>query len=246
MSLVASMIVRNELRRYLPLSISHLMGFCDEIRVLDDGSEDGSLEYLDGVPCVEVLRNRGPKFFEHEGQARQTLLEWTMEAQPDYVLSIDADEFVGNPELVLQAVKQGGPVYTLQMEEVWTLNDNHLNVRVDGHWGPRPCPILWRAPRELNDYWAIPPVKLACGREPLHVRRTRARPSRSSVYHFGWAKESERVARASRYFEHDKGRFHKDAHLQSILWPPEKVVLRAGSWPTGLRGLRNELIRMTQ
>jgi glycosyltransferase involved in cell wall biosynthesis len=246
MTLVASMICRNELRRYLPLVINHLLTFCDEIRVLDDGSNDGTFEYLEGIPRVFILRSKSPHFFEHEGEARQLLLEWTIEAKPTYVLSIDADEFVGSPELVLQAVAQGGPVYTLQMEEVWTLNENHLNVRVDGHWGPRPCPILWRAPQELNDYWAIPPVKLACGREPIQVRRTRARPTRSSVYHFGWTRESERVPRAERYFEHDKGRFHRDAHLQSILWPPEKVVLRAGEWPKGLRELRNELIRMTQ
>lgn len=240
------MIVRNELGRYLPLAISHLLTYCDEICIIDDRSDDGTYEYLDGIPRVSIAKNSGPGFYEHEGNVRQKLLEWTMFAEPDYVLSIDADEFVGDPKLVRQAVEQGGPVYTLQMEEVWSLNERHLNVRVDGHWGPRPCPILWRAPRELNDYWAIPDRKLACGREPIQVRRTRGRPSRSSVYHFGWAKEAEREARAQRYFEHDKGKFHQDAHLQSILWPPEKVQQRASAWPLGLDELREELIRMTK
>lgn len=244
--LVASMIVRNELRRYLPLAVSHLLSFCDEIRILDDGSEDGTFEYLSGVPRVQITRNDSDHFFEHEGNARQRLLEWTMEAKPTYVLSIDADEFVGDPNFVLRAVDKGAQVYTLQMEEVWSISDEHLNVRVDGHWGPRPCPILWRAPAELNSFWRIPDRKLACGREPQQVRQTRSRPSGSSVFHFGWTRESERQARAERYFEHDKGKFHRNAHLQSILWPPEKVVLKSQSWPRGLVEMRGEFIALTE
>ena len=243
--LVASMIVRNELRRFLPLAVSHLLTFCDEIRILDDGSDDGTFEYLRDVPRVAITRNDGDRFFEHEGNARQRLLEWTMEAKPTYVLSIDADEFVGDPLCLASAMQAGGQVYTLQMEEVWSLSDDHLNVRVDGHWGPRPCPILWRAPDELNSFWRIPDRKLACGREPQQVRQTRAKPSGSSVFHFGWARETERQARAERYFEHDQGKFHRNAHLQSILWPPEKVLLKSRSWPAGLAELQGEIISLS-
>lgn len=245
MNLIASMITRNEMQRYLPLAVTHLLTFCDEIRVLDDGSEDGTFEYLERTPRVSVMANDGPRFFEYESQARQRLLEWTMRASPDYVLSIDADEFVGSPELLKRSMQMGGQVYTLSMEEVWSVNEDHLNVRVDGHWGPRPCPILWRAPAELNSFWNIPDRKLACGREPLQVRRTRAKPTRSSVLHFGWTRESERQARAERYFEHDKGKFHRDAHLQSILWPPEKVLLQARPWPDELRPLMSDLLKLS-
>jgi glycosyltransferase involved in cell wall biosynthesis len=246
MKLVASMIVRNELDRYLELSIGHLMTFVHEIRVLDDGSTDGSYEFLLGLEKVAVLTNSGPSFFEHEGRARQMLLEWTLEAEPDYVLSIDADEFVGDPALMLKNMNRGGPVYTLQMEEVWAADNGALKIRMDGQWKPRPCPILWRAPHDLsNDHWSIPDVQLACGREPIAVRRTRFAHSGSSVYHFGWARQAEREARAERYFEHDRGRFHKDAHLQSILWPEERVLLREARWPVGLQDVRMGLSART-
>lgn len=245
--IVASMIVKNELGRYLPLAIAHLLSYCDEVRVLDDNSTDGTFEYLDGIERVEVIRNSGLSFYEYESKARNHLLEWTLEAKPTYVLSIDADEFVGDPLALQLAARRGGSVYTLNMEEVWAVHPTHLEIRIDGQWGPRRlCPILWRPPSGgIHGEWAIPDRKLACGREPLAVRRTRTTPSQSSVLHFGWAREVERVARAERYFEHDKGQFHQDRHLQSILWPPERVRLQRREWPVGMSSVQEELTRIT-
>lgn len=242
MKLAASMIIRDEGDRYLKPAIEHLLTFCDEVRVVDDGSPGRDLNWLQEQEGVYWIHNGGPTFFEHEGRARQELLEWTLASGPDYVLSIDADEFVGEPNIVRKMVEQGGPVYTLQMEEVWRA-DEHLHIRVDHQWRPRPCPILWRAPSSTDsDIWKIPDVQLACGREPLAVRRTRAAVSGASVYHFGWACEADRVERAQRYFEHDQGRFHKDAHLQSILWPDELVTMSTVHWPAGLAQVRGALV----
>ena len=54
------------------------------------------------------------------------------------------------------------------------------------------------------------------------------------VYHFGWTRVAEREARAERYFEHDGGRYHANAHLQSILWPDEKVKFNWVAWPPSI------------
>ena len=236
------MIVRNELDRYLAPAVEHLLTFCDEVAMVDDGGTDDTHAWAsrqDGVYCAKTGASH---FYEHEGRARQFLLEWTLLRSPDYVLSIDADEFVGQPNQVRDVCAQGGPAYTLQMEEVWRA-DEHLHIRVDHAWRPRPCPILWRAPQDADtDVWKIPDVQLACGREPLAVRRMRAKPSGASVFHFGWACEADRVGRAERYFEHDQGKFHKDAHLQSILWPDERVTLSSVHWPAGLANVRARLL----
>lgn len=245
MKLVASMIVKDEMSRYLPLAVEHLATFCDEIRVLDDGSTDGGYEWMLAHPKVYVLTNAGPTFFEHEGRARQALLEWTFEAQPNYVLSIDADEFVGEPTIIRGVISSlnAPAVYTLQMEEVWGADAGYLNIRTDHQWKPRPCPILWRGPgRQSASDWRIPDVQLACGREPLRVRRTRAIPSGASVFHFGWANRAEREVRAQRYFDHDGGKFHKNAHLQSILWGDERVLISGKPWPAGLEPFRAPLL----
>lgn len=246
MNLVASMIVKNELDRYLPLAVAHLVTYVDEIRVLDDGSTDGTYEWLQRVDKVKVLRNPGPTFFEHEGLARQNLFDWTRQGLPDYVLAIDADEFVTDPTYLRDAIANQGDVYTLSLVEAWHVSDRGIDIRVDGQWGPRRIPILYSTPRQARN-WKMSNKKLACGREPVQViqRSRRAAATGCTVLHFGWANESEREARAQRYFEHDNGKFHQDRHLQSILWNDRRVRLKRLPWPPSLKTLEPALMART-
>jgi hypothetical protein len=233
--IVASAIVRNEAGRYLAGWLDHLLTFCDEVRLLDDSSTDRTRDIAASYSEVYVQPNRGPAFFEFESEARNALLAWTMRAQADYVLAIDADEFVGDAPAIRRAVMGEHLVYSLTMREVWKVNGAQLGLRIDGLWGERRCPLLWRTPRELRgSAWKIPRRKLACGREPQVVRSNRGVDTGVGVYHFGWTREAERQARAQRYFDHDRGRFHADKHLQSILWPDEKVKLKWVPWPQSI------------
>ena len=64
-----------------------------------------------------------------------------------------------------------------------TLDGERLGLRVDGLWGARYCPILWKSPGVLiGQRWRIPRRKLACGREPLAVRQA---PSPTRTYSTG-------------------------------------------------------------
>lgn len=244
MRLVASVVVRNELSRYLDLALTHLLSFCDGVVVLDDSSDDGTYEHLHALECdderIYVTRTESPSFYVHEGQTRQQLLNATFAVDPDWVLSIDADEFVSDPDRITHVCenRSSQDVYTLTMEEVWNVDPDALWIRHDHQWKPRRCPILWRVPKVKTGAWMIPNVKLACGREPLQVRRTRSFTSGSSILHFGWANESERQQRYERYVEHDKGKFHRNAHLESIMWPAERVLLKSRPWPAGLAAVR--------
>jgi len=232
--LVASMIVHNERHRYLPLAIPHLVTFCDEIRVLDDGSTDGTYEWLGGLrDAVIVHRNPGPAFFEHEGAARQALHEWTLRGEPDYVLAIDADEFVANAWSVREAVEAGtAPIYSLTLREVWKAEPRRMRIRVDGKWGDRTVPVLYRTPPEAR-HWRIANRALACGREPLEVARKWAQAVAldAQILHLGWANEKERRARYDRYVRHDRGRYHANSHLRSIMFPDSRVTMLDEPWP---------------
>ena len=240
MNLIASMIVRNELGRYLPIVIPHLLAFCDEIRVRDDGSDDGTLEWLEAQDRVHVSADPAPKFFEHEGRARNALLEWTLKGDPTHVLAIDADEIVTDGQKIRAACETdiGGGSWSLHMEEVWNADARTMWTREDGGWRQHGVGILWRVPHNLGSMrsprWRITDRKLACGREPQAMRRYTSVPTGSSVLHLGWLNQEQRAERHARYVEHDKGRFHNRKHLDSIMWTDGQVRLRARNWPDGI------------
>lgn len=237
MKLVGSMLVRDELGRYLRDTVSHALSYCDELRVLDDGSTDGSFGWLEAQERV-VVRRSSSRFFEHEGRVRQELLEWTLDAYPTHVVAIDADELIPQGKLLRAALADESrpaglaPAWLLSMLELWRLDPPVL--RVDGGWSPTLTSCVYRAPAsrragELDPQWRIRDVPLACGREPVAVvnavAEMRAPRLPIEVLHLGWANPAEREARWRRYAEHDGGRFHADWHLQSIMWPDERCAL---------------------
>lgn len=237
MKLVASVICRNELGRYLEPFVAHLLEFVDGICVLDDASTDGTDEWLFDHERVSLLTIGASAFFEHEGRARQLLLDWTLESEPTHVLALDADEFVTDGAALRAACEadQGKGAWAVGIEETWRADQDNLYIRTDGGWGLQGrSPLLYRVPERRGSDWRIMDRALACGREPMAVRKLRATPVDASVLHFGWAREEERAARYQRYVEHDSGKFHARAHLDSIMWTDRRVKLRARQWPDSL------------
>lgn len=247
MKLVAALVVKNEIDRYLVECIGHLRQFADRIVVLNDGSTDQTGEFLDGnADDVLTVHHVDPEdgfFSGHEGRKRQHLLDLTMNELPDWVLNIDADEFVTDPEALRAYMAGPRQVGTLAMEEIWEVEDDHLSIRMDGGWRPHPVPCFWaaRLHGQRGRALRIADKALACGREPEVVRRyfQRSRPTGSSILHFGWANESARQSRYDRYVTADGGKFHANAHLDSIMWPDEKVTLEEREWPLCLDRYRD-------
>jgi len=242
--LVASLIVRNEAHRYLTPCLEHLLGFCDEVRVVDDASDDGSADILAGFKKVRVRHNPDPAFYQHEGHARQALLEWTLEGKPSYVLAVDADEFISDGPALRAAIVASGNanrgVWRICMEEVWEATEDALLIRADGKWGGYRTNLVYAA--RLAKGQTIPAKQLASGRVPMNVARSRSEPLPLSVYHFGWANVGERERRYQRYVEHDGGRFHDSRHLASIMWGPDRVRTLSCPWPEGLSGFREMIL----
>lgn len=231
MKLVASMPARNELTRYLP-AVVEALDFCDEIRVLDDGSVDGTYEWLEEREGVTVKRAEESSWSQHEGAFRRELQDFTLEAEPTHVLAIDADELIlDGPalrEIVARSTKRG-QVFLLRMVELWGIDPP--TVRHDGGWRPRASPLVYRVPNSVTLEWRIFGPAMACPRVPPAVRKLGRRRSSAvdtglDVLHLGWADPGDRVRRAERYEKLDGGKYHAKAHLASILWPDEKCDLR--------------------
>lgn len=241
MKLVASVMVGpGERDRYLDLCVQHLLSYCDEVVCRCEAYEEEALL----ARTDAVVFGADAPMFEHEGNARQQLLEQTLSREPTHVLTIDADEFVTDGQKLRRAVESSHvPVLTARMVEVWKAFDECLCVRTDGGWRPHPITAVWEVQQGVG--YRIADRQLACGREPTHVRevgRRRSMPSGVDILHFGWTNPYERAARIRRYEIHDGGRFHADAHLQSIGWPDELVAMRSTTWPPGLDKLREPLL----
>jgi glycosyltransferase involved in cell wall biosynthesis len=235
MKLVASTLCHNERHRFLTLAIPHLLEFVDEVVVLDDGSTDGSYEWLRGQWGVRVKRNSGPGFFHDEGRIRNALLDFTFEAEPTHILSIDLDEFVADGQKLRKSLSSG-ELWGLQMREVWKADELHLWVRDDGGWKSHLAPIVYTTPQHRDGSWKIQNRKLACGRTPVAIRRNLRETvnTKIDVLHFGWTKEADRAKRYARYAEHDAGRYHSSAHLNSIMYDDKRVKMSRLKWPEGL------------
>lgn len=242
MKLVASLIVRNEADRYLEPCLDHLAEFCDEVVVLDDGSDDGTPE-IAASAGVNLLRSEAPEFDAHEGRARQTLLAYTLAQEPTHILAIDADEFIDDGLKLREQIEHSQRlvgVWHLRMEEIWELDGDCLCIREDRLWRSHNQPIVWRALEGVK--WQIADKALASGRVPPAAWQARSRHlNNRSVLHFGWANESTRQARYDRYMRIDCGRFHRDDHLRSIMLPPEQIMLRGRPWPAALEAHRESI-----
>lgn len=244
MKIAASLIVHNELDRYLVHCLTHLAKWVDVIVVLDDGSTDGTAGLLSNHDwgCeVVVSPNSGTSFRENEGVARSTLTDLTLAQSPDWVLAIDADEFVGNGTQVRECLEQHPDVlvWKLCMSEVWKVTPSQMLIRIDGGWRPHEAPILWST--KIPGPHGIAAKELASGRvgpEILRENSRRGGVTGEQIFHFGWTNEQERERRWRRYHEQDGGRFHASQHIASIMYPDERVQLCEQDWPEGLdRGM---------
>lgn len=252
-NLTASVIVRNELGRYLEPCVSHLLEFCDEVKILDDGSTDGWVEELrsawgkDGnrvsvmfLPGVD--RNAEPAFHRH-AEARNKLLQFTLVGWPSHVLSIDADEFVSDGAAVRRACEGKGDLFSLTIQEVWDASPAGLFTREDGGWRSHEIGIVWKPGRFRNRPLAITDRGHATGRVPEQVYRgTRAVAVGCSLLHLGWTRKSERPERFARYRDGDGGKYHARQHIESIMWSDRRVRLTRREWPSGLESRKDDLL----
>lgn len=233
--------------RYLAECLRSLGQFVEAIAVVDESTDGATAAVLGKTTGLYSHERVEPgMFFRHEGRARQLLLEVTLEQKPTHILAIDCDELVSDGQALraLCEADEGNGAWALSMDEVWKADDRALWTRQDGGWRSHHVPILYRAPTRSVGNWRIQDRQLACGREPIAVRSLAARAVQTgvSVFHFGWARESERQTRYQRYAEADGGRFHASAHLNSILFPDRKVRLARRSWPPALEPVKAAIL----
>jgi glycosyltransferase involved in cell wall biosynthesis len=136
MAKVVALLAFRDEESYLPGFFAHLRNYVAEFIVLDDNSQDRSLEIARSQPNTQVLRRAATDSFpEHyfEVDNRQTLLETALGRKAEWVLCCDADERHEQRFLEqLQTLTSGSQeAFALRVRDLWDSCDQY---RVDGFW----------------------------------------------------------------------------------------------------------------
>jgi glycosyltransferase involved in cell wall biosynthesis len=191
---------RDEMR-FLPGYFENVPAQVDGIIALDDGSTDGSSEFVARQPSVlELLRQpRAASERWDEALNRRLLIEAALRHGPDWLIAVDADErlelgFRARARKAIERLERlGHRACWVKLRELWDSDDTY---RVDGIWGrklrarlfkPRPGALLDE--RELHGQWA-PLDSSSDGRYP---------EADLVIYHLRMIHPSDRQARQERY-----------------------------------------------
>jgi hypothetical protein len=180
--------------RFLPGFVANVGPQVDGIVALDDGSADGSAEYLGARPEVlEVIRVPASRPEWDEMGNHRALVQAALRHGADWVLALDADErlerhFRRRAEPLM---RQGpGGAFTVRLLDLW---DSSQQVRVDGIWGRKRVARLFRARADHVYDTAV----LHGDKAPLQDRPYQA--ADLIVYHLGMLTGADRHARRRKY-----------------------------------------------
>lgn len=226
----AVMVTHNEAGRYLDAVLASLP--TTSVHVFDDRSTDDT---------AFIARSRGAfvtwrkpwqtSFLEHEGMFREAAwhaFEAALSPQVgDWVLSIDADEFLVAPGDVREALSLAlasadaswSGAVRLPIPEVFEVRPDGPYMRVDGYWAGLSAPRLFRY--QTHAGWNS--KKMGCGSEPTYVGLGHAIGSGGlALAHYGYATAEDRRAKYDRYMHLSThgGHDHNPAHIHSILSTP--------------------------
>ena len=210
--IIALLAFRNEMR-FLRDWFRNVLPLVDGIVALDDGSTDGSSEFVARQPGVlELLTN--PAVEPHDwddAMNHRRLVEAAWRHDPGWLLAVDADErlerdFRRRAEAeIARAKREGIRALRLHVREIW---DDPLHFRADGVWGTKSAARFFEARRDHEFHMQ----RLHCHWAPLNSMINGDFPQGDLVlYHLRMLDAADREARMKRY-----QRLDPDRRLQAI------------------------------
>lgn len=199
-----SMVVRNEADRYLRRVLEHARQYIDAAVIIDDASTDNTAEIcrvtLAGIPLK--LITRAESGFANEFLLRRQQWQETIDTNPDWILSLDADEIFEDrmlteiPALINQTDFDW---IAFRLYDFW--DENHF--REDRFWQAHNYhrPMLVRYVPGFTYKWQE--TAQHCGRLPCNISELPGAPSSIRLKHFGWAHPRDREVKFKRYLELD-------------------------------------------
>jgi hypothetical protein len=197
--LLALLAARDEMR-FLPGFVENVAPQVDGIVALDDGSTDGTGDYLASRPeVVELLDVPPGRPSWDEPRNHRRLVEAALRHGAEWLLVVDADErlerhFRERAERIIRRGQRAGrTAYAVHARELWTPD----RYRVDGIWKGKVQATLFEA-RPDHEFDTRP---LHGHKAPLQARRPNGRfpVANLNVYHLRMIQPDDRLARRRRY-----------------------------------------------
>lgn len=224
--LTLAMVVRNEAGRYLEEVLTHAARYIDQAVILDDASEDDTVEIckrcLSAIPHRIVI-NQQPGF-HNEIALRKQLWDMAAETQPEWILVLDADEVFDDEFISLVPHLLANPdadCYHFRLYDMWS----DSCYREDPFWQAHKHyrPFLLRYQSGYQYHWQETP--LHCGRLPLNSGNLREVRCQVRVKHWGWARPADRLDKYYRYKKLDPAAAYGiKAQYLSILDPKPNLI----------------------
>ncbi|OXM85068.1 glycosyltransferase [Paenibacillus rigui] len=217
--LTAIMQVHNEANRYLELVLRELSEFVDEIVIVDDASTDDTAKLCRSFAKVKSLVTLHQSRFHQEWELRQFLWELAVLTEPDWILSVDADELYDAKAKAHMRELINQDRYDWVGFRFYDFWGGTTHYREDEHWciHHRHTRSLVRYMRELPCFY--PRMAQHVPRLPLSYAALPGFLAELRVKHYGWAvSKEERHHKYLRYMERDpEGKWGSLDQYRSIL-----------------------------
>lgn len=224
--LTLMMLVRNEAGKFLESVLSHAARYVDNAVILDDGSEDNTVEVcekvLKNIPHCIVSNERSG--FHNEIVLRKQLWELTVKTNPDWILCLDADEIFEDSIIysIRQLINQPEfDYYSFRLYDMW----DEFHYREDRYWQAHRFYriFLIRYQPDFDYVWNETPQH--CGRFPKNIHLLEGCQYNIRLKHYGWANEALRTEKYKRYMELDpEGKYGSLNQYRTILDPKPTLI----------------------
>ena len=212
--LLALLAVRDEMR-FLPGFFANVAPHVDGVIALDDGSRDGSAEFLAQRPEVlELIRISPDRPRWDEVGNHRALVAAAIRHGGEWAICLDADERVERDfrartaRVIWRGRLLGLTAYRVRIRELWSSTDR---FRCDRAWDRKRPPRLFR----LRPDHAFDDRMLHGGKAPLQARQPLGSFPLADleVYHLRMVRPEDREARRRRYQELDpEGRWQRGGY----------------------------------
>ncbi len=222
-----AMLVRNESDRHLEIVLKQATEYIDHAVILDDASEDNTVELckkiLNGIPLT-LLSNKNP-LFHNEISLRKQLWEMALSTNPEWIIILDADELFEEaaPKQLRELLTHSSTIdyYSFRLFDMWT----ETHFREDSLWQAHRWyrPFIVRNIPDFKAQWQETPQH--CGRFPKNIMKLNGGTSPLRLKHLGWLRPQDRLSKYYRYKKLDpNGTFGSLEQYRSILDPNPNLV----------------------